>query len=85
MQVVAGLVRSARIVMGQVAPIPWISAEAERVLLGRPISAELARQAGQAAVADASPLSHNEYKVQLAQVAVQRAIVRATGTDTGGF
>jgi xanthine dehydrogenase YagS FAD-binding subunit len=85
MRLVGGMVRAARIVLGQVAPIPWISSEAERVLLGRPLSAELARQAGQAAVADANPLSHNEYKVQLAQVAVQRAILRASGTDTGGF
>jgi xanthine dehydrogenase YagS FAD-binding subunit len=85
LQVVAGLVRSARIVLGQVAPIPWISAEAERVLVGRALSADLARQAGQAAVADASPLSLNQYKVQLAQVAVQRAILRASGTEIGGF
>jgi xanthine dehydrogenase YagS FAD-binding subunit len=85
MQVVAGVVRKACVVMGQVAPIPWISAEAERVLVGRTLSDALARRAGQAAVADANPLSENQYKVQLAQVAVQRAILRALGTDIGGF
>ena len=38
-----------------------------------------------AAVADATPLSNNEYKVQLAKVAVKRAILRAAGLETGGF
>jgi xanthine dehydrogenase YagS FAD-binding subunit len=85
LQVISGLVRKACIVMGQVAPIPWISSEAERVLLGQPFSEQIAELAGQAAVADASPLSQNQYKVQLAQVAVKRAILRAAGTDIGGF
>ncbi|MDG2385498.1 MAG: FAD binding domain-containing protein [Pirellulaceae bacterium] len=83
--VAAGVVQHARIVMGQVAPTPWISAEAEAVLTGQPVNQETARQAGLAAVRDAMPLSENEYKVQLAQVAVQRAILRAAGLDTGGF
>jgi xanthine dehydrogenase YagS FAD-binding subunit len=85
MQVVSGIVRKACVVMGQVAPIPWISTEAERVLVGQALSEQIAQLAGQAAVAEASPLSHNEYKVQLAQVAVKRAILRAAGTDIGGF
>ena len=83
--VVAGVVQQARIVMGQVAPTPWISAEAENLLQGRQINEETAKQAGLAAVAGAMPLSENEYKVQLAAVAVRRAILRAAGLDTGGF
>jgi xanthine dehydrogenase YagS FAD-binding subunit len=71
--------------MGQVAPIPWISTEAERVLIGRPVNEQAARRAGQAAVVGAMPLSENEYKIQLAEVAVRRAILRAAGLDTGGF
>jgi xanthine dehydrogenase YagS FAD-binding subunit len=85
LQVLGGLVKRARIVMGQVAPIPWISAEAERALLGQAPTDAIAQQAGKAAVAGALPLSDNAYKVQLAQVAVRRAILRATGTDMGGF
>ena len=38
-----------------------------------------------AAVAKAAPLSQNEYKVQLARVAVKRAILTAGGLETGGF
>ena len=38
-----------------------------------------AEEAGKAAVADAKPLSQNEYKVQLAKVAVKRALLQAAG------
>lgn len=80
-----GIVRQAKIALGQVAPIPWISAEAEKVLVGNRLSQELAERAGIEATASAIALSKNEYKIQLAQVAVTRAILRAAGKETGGF
>jgi len=81
----AGVVRDAQVVLGQVAPTPWSSPEARNVLLGQPVSEELAEKAGQAAVSVARPLSENGYKVQLAQVAVKRAVLLAAGLETGGF
>ncbi len=69
--------QSARVVMGHVAPVPWISVEAQRVLTSKDFSEDLARAAAEAAVANAKPLSHNGYKVQLARVAVRRAIMKA--------
>ena len=72
-------VRSARVVMGNVAPVPWISAEAERALVGKQVSEETAKAAAEAALANAKPLSHNAYKVQLARVALRRAILKASG------
>ncbi len=80
-----GVVRRAKVVLGQVAPIPWISHEAEAALVGRPVSPQTAEEAGQAAVSRAQPLSHNGYKVQLAKTAVKRAILLAAGMETGGF
>ncbi len=80
-----GRVRSARIVLGQVAPVPWISANAASSLAGQVISEETAAIAGFEAVAGAFALSENEYKIQLAQVAVKRAILRAAGFETGGL
>jgi xanthine dehydrogenase YagS FAD-binding subunit len=80
-----GVVRQATIVLGQVAPTPWQSAAAENALRGQPVNQATARAAGEAAVASATPLSGNGYKVQLARVAVQRAILRAAGLPTGGF
>jgi len=70
-------VQSARVVMGYVAPVPWPSPEAEQALAGKNISAEVAEAAANAAVSGAKPLGRNAYKVQLARVAVKRAILKA--------
>ena len=69
--------QSARVVMGYVAPAPWPSAEGEQALAGQPINEGTAQKAAEAAVKNAKPLSHNAYKVQLARVAVKRAILKA--------
>jgi xanthine dehydrogenase YagS FAD-binding subunit len=70
-------VSSARVLLGHVAPVPWRSPQAEAVLVGKTISEEVARAAGNAAVANAKSLGHNGYKIQLARVAVTRAILAA--------
>ena len=80
-----GVVRRARVVLGQVAPTPWVSEAAAAALVGQPISESTAKAAADAAVASATPLSNNRYKVQLARTAVQRSILRAGGLETGGF
>ncbi len=85
LRIEGGIVRGAKIVMGHVAPTPWISNEAAAAIVGRLVSSETAEAAGEAAIASATPLSNNEYKVQLAKVAVKRAILRAAGLETGGF
>jgi xanthine dehydrogenase YagS FAD-binding subunit len=71
--------QSARVVLGSVAPIPWISPEAEQALAGKAISEEVAKAAGDAALQNARPLSNNAYKVQLARVCIKRAIMKAAG------
>ena len=80
-----GVVQDATIALGQVAPTPWVSEDARRAIVGSPVTPEAAAAAGEAAVSRATPLAQNEYKVQLAQVAVKRAILQAAGLDTGGF
>jgi xanthine dehydrogenase YagS FAD-binding subunit len=72
-------VQSARVVMGAVAPIPWRSPAAEQALGGKAINEETAAAAAEAALKDARPLSQNAYKVDVAKVAVKRAILRAAG------
>ena len=74
-------VQSARVVMGYVAPVPWISSEAEQALAGKTVSEETAKASAEAALSKATPLSHNAYKVQLARVAVRRAILKAGGAS----
>jgi len=71
------IIQAARVVMGYVAPVPWISPEAGQALVGKTISEDVAKAAADAALQDAKPLRHNVYKVQLARVAVKRAILKA--------
>lgn len=72
-------VQTARVVLGHVAPIPWTSPEAEAALVGKAITESVAQAAGDAAVAKAKALSGNAYKIQLARVAVKRALLEAAG------
>jgi xanthine dehydrogenase YagS FAD-binding subunit len=67
--------RSARIVLGGVAPIPWRLPQVEKLLAGQRITSALAAQAGEAAVAGARPLAKNGYKVPLTRAMVARTIV----------
>jgi xanthine dehydrogenase YagS FAD-binding subunit len=80
-----GIGAEAKIVLGLVAPVPWISREAIDAIVGRPVTYETAEAAGEVAASVATPLSDNEYKVQLAKVAVKRALLLAAGLETGGF
>lgn len=68
-------VESARVVLGHVAPTPWAATQADQMLAGKTITPDVAEQAARAALADATPLSQNAYKVQLARVAVKRALL----------
>jgi xanthine dehydrogenase YagS FAD-binding subunit len=72
-------VAGARIVMGHVAPTPWSATAAEQALVGKTIDVASAESAAAQAVASAQPLSQNGYKVQLAKVAVKRALLAAAG------
>jgi xanthine dehydrogenase YagS FAD-binding subunit len=85
LQLEGGTVREARIVLGQVAPTPWLSQLAADVLRGLSVTPATAELAGEAAVSEATPMPGNEYKVQLAKVAVKRAVLLAAGLETGGF
>ena len=71
-------VKSARIVMGAVAPIPWRVPAAERVLAGKAVTEGIAAEAATAAVAGARAMSNNSYKIQIAKTAVKRAILAAS-------
>ena len=72
-------VQAARIVMGHVAPIPWVCDKfVEATLLGRPVTETAADAAGVvAAEKPGKSLGKNAYKIRLARVAVKRAILQA--------
>lgn len=77
-------IRTAAVVLGAVAPIPFRSEPAEQVLIGTPvaeITAELAARAGELAAADARPISDvrtgAKYRARMSSVLASRAIVDA--------
>lgn len=74
-----GSIQSARVVLGHVAPTPWVATAAGQSLTGKSLSAAIAEAAGKSATQGASPLSQNAYKVKLAQVAVKRALMATQG------
>jgi xanthine dehydrogenase YagS FAD-binding subunit len=78
-------VRRATIVLGHVAPVPWFSDSAGSALVGQPVTPATAARAAEAAVSEATPLTHNAYKVQLARTSVCRALLKATGQLEGGL
>ena len=69
-----GVVREARVVLGQVATIPWRSAAAEQALVGNAVNAASAEAAGRAAVEGAQPMSDNGYKLDLVATLVRRTV-----------
>lgn len=74
-------VRDARIVLGQVAPVPWVSREAAQALIGKPLSEQTAMEAANAALAGAKSLGKNQYKITIAKVAVKRALLNAVNVS----
>ena len=68
-------VTRARIVLGGVGPYPWRVEAAEKALIGKKIDAALAAASGKAAIAGASPLPGNGYKVQIVQGAVEESLL----------
>jgi xanthine dehydrogenase YagS FAD-binding subunit len=71
--------RSARVVLGGVAPIPWRLPWVERLLEGRAVTPDLATQAAAAAVVGAVPLAKNAYKVPLTKAVVRRTLLSLAG------
>ncbi len=81
----AGLCHQARIVLGAAAPVPWRARQAEALLARTKISRYAAEAAGEAALAGATPLSQNAYKLPLLATLVRRAVLGAAAlaADSG--
>ncbi len=68
-----GKAQDARIVLGHVAPGPWNSKKGAAALEGQAVTDASLANAAEAALAEATPLSGNKYKVQQSKVAIRRA------------
>lgn len=79
LDVQGGVIRDARVALGGVATKPWRSKDAEQLLRDRRPTRATFQQAAAAVVADARPRPGNEFKVELAQRVIVRALERAGG------
>ena len=70
------VVQGASVVLGGVAPVPYRAAQVEEYLMGRAVSETDPVRAGRMALAGATPMADNGYKVVLASNLVKQAISR---------
>jgi CO/xanthine dehydrogenase FAD-binding subunit len=77
-------VRDVRLAIGAVAPVPWRARTAERVLAGRPATAQWFGRAADAELAAAAPLPDNAFKVTLARNVIVRMLCELAGTGLAG-
>jgi carbon-monoxide dehydrogenase medium subunit len=76
-----GVCREVKICLGAVAPTPMRATKAETLLMGKPFSAELVKQAAETASDEARPISDirssAEYRREMVNVLTQRALNQA--------
>ena len=77
LQMEADTVVAASIVLGWVAPTPRRATTSERRLVGQRLTDALAREAAEAAVAGATPLAKNGFKVPILEAVVRRTLLAA--------
>ncbi|MEN5303605.1 xanthine dehydrogenase family protein subunit M [Pseudomonas sp. TWI628] len=82
LKIKGGIIEDARLALGGVAHKPWREATAEQVLKGHAPSEALFTQAAHVLLQGARPLSHNGFKVPLAQRAIVRALSEAAFGNT---
>lgn len=75
-----GVIRTARVALGGVAPRPWRARAAEAVLRGSRMTEAIIAAAASAAVRDARPREQNAFKVEL----VRRVLTRVLATAGAG-
>ena len=75
---------NASIVLGGAAPYPYRAKSAEAKLNNSEISEDSARAAAEVAMANATPLEKNAYKIPIFEAIVRRTILRAAGMKAEG-
>ena len=79
-ELAGGCMTGVRVVLGSAGPVPFRSTAAETVLEGRAPSEDVAERAADAALAGATPLGHNGFKVDLLRALITRGVMRLAGS-----
>jgi len=74
-------ISTARLALGGVAHKPWRDGEAEEILNGKPASLKNFQQAAAAVVRNAKGYGENDFKIELAQHAIVRALQLAVSME----
>ncbi|MGI9015797.1 MAG: FAD binding domain-containing protein [Euzebya sp.] len=74
-----GIVRTVRVALGGVAPIPWRAVPVEDALSGQPLNRATIEAAAHAMTIHAQPLRDNAFKVNLLPHVIRRALMTVEG------
>lgn len=74
--VVDGKLKSPRVALGSISPVPHQVAAANDFLEGKTLDEATASQAADMILADAKPLEHNAYKIPMAHALIRRALLK---------
>lgn len=72
-------IKEARLAMGGVAHKPWRLTEAEKALIGKPVSEESFKQAAEIAMRGAKAFKYNSFKLKLAPNSIIQSLKTASG------
>jgi len=75
-KVTDGKISGARIVLGAVAPVPFVVEKANQFLEGKVLDDKSATAAADLILQEATPLAQNGYKVPIARALIRRALAR---------
>jgi len=79
-EVVAGKLKSPRVALGSISPVPHQVEAANHFLDGKVLDAATATQAADLILKDAKPLEHNAYKMPIAHALIRRTLLKLKGT-----
>jgi xanthine dehydrogenase YagS FAD-binding subunit len=73
-EISGGVAQDIRIVMGGIAPFPYVADRTAEVINGKELDPKLILQVAEASIDGARPLPRNGYKIDLAKALVKRAL-----------
>jgi xanthine dehydrogenase YagS FAD-binding subunit len=74
-----GTIKKARLAMGGVAHKPWRLFDAEKALIGKPVSVDSFKHAAEIAMQGAKAYEYNSFKLKLAPATITEALKHASG------
>jgi len=81
-QVSKNICRDVNIVLGGIAPTPYVAVEAQEIITGKELNKENITRTAEASLKGAHPLTSNSYKVNLTKALIKRALTLISQEET---